>query len=767
MPNNTNPAASLPQEEPARNYSLVGPESARAVARGLAEATWYRSPVARDDMRQLLVRRDGPAIRDCLIYFGLIGLFAYATFALWGSAWALIPMMLYGVLYASASDSRWHEASHGTAFKTDWLNNALYEVASFMVLRESVPWRWSHTRHHSDTIIVGRDPEIAVPRPPNPVQMALKFINFQAFRRYINNIALHCRGKVTPDEATFIPPSEYPKVFLRARIYAAIFLAVLAVCYVYRTWLPLVFVFGPNLYGAWLMPIYGWSQHAALAEDVLDHRLNCRTIHMNWLNRFLYWNMNYHVEHHMFPMVPYHQLPKLHAAVENDCPVPYPGLLAAYREIIPAILRQIREPGYFVKRNLPVTANRSGMSPVALAVTAENRPQIDGWIAVCATTALPRNDVIRFDHDKQTYAIYRTETDSYHATDGLCTHGNTHLADGLLRGRLIECPKHNGRFDITDGSPQRPPVCVRLRTHEVKIESGLIWLNLARSKESPSDRQSYRLKVVSNTNVATFIRELVVEADESGVLPDYQPGQYLQLEIPAYDEIRFRDADIDEPFRTIWHNENVFACSASNPLDVRRNYSLATTSATGDGKLCFNVRISLPPAGQTCSAGVGSAYVLTLKPGDPIAATGPFGDFLIKDSAREMVYIGGGAGMAPLRSHLTHLFATLKTGRKVSFWYGARSLREVFYADYFRQLEAGHPNFSFHLALSEPQAEDRWTGDTGFIHQVLGRRYLAAHPNAKGVEFYLCGPPAMVQATQAMLQGEFGVASADIAFDEF
>ncbi len=284
-----------------KDYSLVGRDTELAIQRGLAEADWYCSPVPKDQLRKLLERKDGPAIRDCLIYFGLIVIAGYATFALWGSAWALIPMMIYGVLWASASDARWHESSHGTAFKTDWLNNLLYEVASFMVLRESVPWRWSHTRHHSDTIIVGRDPEIAIP-PSSLMSMLLKCINFKAFRRYLVNIGLHCVGRVDAEEATFIPESEYAKVFLRARIYVAIYAVIFAFCIYYQTWLPLVFVLGPNLYGAWLMPIYGWTQHAALAENVLDHRLNCRTIKLNIVHRFLYWNMNYHLEHHMFPL---------------------------------------------------------------------------------------------------------------------------------------------------------------------------------------------------------------------------------------------------------------------------------------------------------------------------------------------------------------------------------------------------------------------------------------------------------------------------------
>ena len=184
-------------DAPLKDYSLIGRDTALAVERGLAEADWYTSPVPKDVLRELLERRDGPALRDTALYFGLIVASGYATYAFWGTWWALAPMMIYGVLYASASDARWHEAGHGTAFKTDWLNAALYEVASFMVLRESVPWRWSHTRHHSDTIIVGRDPEIAVPRPPDLIAMLLKCFNARAFERMLTHVARHSVGRVT------------------------------------------------------------------------------------------------------------------------------------------------------------------------------------------------------------------------------------------------------------------------------------------------------------------------------------------------------------------------------------------------------------------------------------------------------------------------------------------------------------------------------------------------------------------------------------------
>ncbi len=462
------------------DYSLVGKDTAQAIEQGLAEATWYASPVPKDQLRELLQRRDGPAVRDTLLWFALILGSGWAAFHLWrlGSWWAVVPFMLYGVLYASTSDSRWHESCHGTAFKTDWMNNLLYEIASFMVMRESTVWRWSHTRHHSDTIIVGRDPEIAVPRPPDLAGLVLSFFSLKVMPKYFRSLLVHGAGRLTAEEKTFIPESDYEKVFLRARVCLLIYGGVIALAIGQRSLLPLLFIGLPTIYGSWLMPIYGYTQHAGLAENVLDHRLNCRTVRMNFIHRYLYWNMNYHVEHHMFPLVPYHNLPKLHEIVKADMPAPYSSLWNAWCEIIPAVLRQVKDPGYCVKRTLPTPTRRADVPPTAHIFTAKGRA-VNGWIEVCVSEFLKPADVIRFDHEQKTYAIYRTAEGALHATDGICTHGHTHLADGLVKGRLIECPKHNGRFDFTDGSPQRLPVCVALRTHPAREHEGKIFLNLA------------------------------------------------------------------------------------------------------------------------------------------------------------------------------------------------------------------------------------------------------------------------------------------------
>jgi len=756
-------ATILDKPHPEPDYSLTGVNSTLAIEKGLAEADWYQCPIPRETMRQLLVRRDGPAIRDTILWFALIIGAGYATYRLWGSWWAILPYTIYAVLYASTSDSRWHESGHGTAFKTDWMNNALYEIASFMVMRESVVWRWSHNRHHSDTIIVGRDPEIAVPRPPDLKAIVATFFCVKVYAAYFRAVLLHCTGSMSDAELTFIPATEFPRVYRNARIYAAIYATVIAVSIYERSVLPLMLAGFTNFFGTWLMPIYGFTQHAGLAENVLDHRLNCRTVYMNPIHRYLYWNMNYHVEHHMFPLVPYHALPTLHAAVKNDCPAPYTSIFNAWCEIIPAILRQIKDPAYHVRRRLPEAKTHI----TEASSVSQSQPDAEGWVEVCGAADIHRADAIRFDHARKTYALYRDEECKLYATDGLCTHGNTHLSEGLVKGRTIECPKHNGRFNLIDGSPARAPVCRGLSTYPVEARNDRIYINVACVGGAGVRTQtSFKLRVVSNRSVATFIKELVLEPEDSAESIPFTPGDYLQFDIPAYEAIRFRDFDIPEPFAEVWRNQHVFDLVASNSQAGRRNnYSLAGNPRT-ERQLRFNVRIATPPPGQDCLPGVGSSYVFNLRSGDMVTVIGPFGDFHIKPTQHEMVYIGGGAGMAPLRAHISHLLETEQTARKVSFWYGARSRQEIFYEEYFRSLETAHPNFTFHLALSSPLAEDNWTGDTGFIHQVVLEQYLRVHPRPEKIEYYLCGPPMMIRACNRML-ASLGVSAQQIAYDEF
>jgi len=523
-----------------------------------------------------------------------------------------------------------------------------------------------------------------------------------ALRMYVRNVSLHCMGRLTPEEITYIPETEHAKMFARARIYALIYAGIIALSIYTGSILPLMFIGLSSFYGVWLMPIYGYTQHAGLAENVLDHRLNCRTVYMNFINRFLYWNMGYHVEHHMFPLVPYHALPKLHELVKSDMPTPYNGIVDAYKEIIPTIVRQAKEPIYYINRELP-TAPLPVDSAAQWVFTSEGQPVVDGWIEVCDSQVLQAEDVLRFDHDKITYAIYRSEDNKIYATGGICTHGNAHLAEGMVKGNLIECAKHNGRFDIRDGSPQRQPVCVGLKTYSVRESNGRLSINVASASGEVTGQEttSYRFRVVSNENVGTFIKELVLEALEDTPQLQYQSGAYLQFDIPVYGERSLKGSVIQHPYDQIWKDQQIYNYRVANAMPTRRNYSLASNPEK-DEHLRFNIRLATPPPGLYVHAGIGSAYVFGLKPGDIVTAIGPFGEFHIKETDREMVYLGGGAGMAPLRSHLSYLFETKNTSSRVSYWYGARSLQELFYQDYFEGLAQKFDKFSFHVALSDP-----------------------------------------------------------------
>ena len=277
-------------------------------------------------------------------------------------------------------------------------------------------------------------------------------------------------------------------------------------------------------------------------------------------------------------------------------------------------------------------------------------------------------------------------------------------------------------------------------------------------------------EVVSNDNVATFIKEFVVKLPEGETL-DFQPGGFIQIEVPPF-QCDFKDFEgIDERFHPDWDRFNVWDFKLVNTEPVFRAYSMANHPAEGD-IIMLNIRIATPPPDrekggwEDVPPGIASSYVFSRKPGDMVTISGPFGEFFIQETDREMVYIGGGAGMAPLRSHLYHLFHTLKTGRKVSYWYGARNPNEVFYEDHFRKIEEEFPNFTFHIAMSEPRPEDNWDGYVGFIHQVVLDHYLKDHPAPEDVEYYLCGPPLMLQSALGMLD-DLGIEEEMIRFDEF
>ena len=278
--------------------------------------------------------------------------------------------------------------------------------------------------------------------------------------------------------------------------------------------------------------------------------------------------------------------------------------------------------------------------------------------------------------------------------------------------------------------------------------------------------QKWEATVESNENVATFIKELVLNLPEGENL-EFEAGGYIQIDIPEYHNLAFSDFDIEKEYHPDWDQYKIWDLVANNEEPVFRAYSMANHPAEGN-RVMLNVRIATPPPPLWNEAppGLASSYIFNLKPGDKVTVSGPYGEFFIKDTQREMVYIGGGAGMAPMRSHLFHLFQTLKTGRQVSFWYGARSVREMFYDEHFKDIEKKFPNFTYNVALSEPMDEDNWSGHKGFIHQVLHDEYLMKHDDPTEIEFYMCGPPPMINACDSMLDS-LGVDKEMIAYDSF
>lgn len=289
--------------------------------------------------------------------------------------------------------------------------------------------------------------------------------------------------------------------------------------------------------------------------------------------------------------------------------------------------------------------------------------------------------------------------------------------------------------------------------------------------ESVLGVKKWECEVVSNRNVATFIKEFVVRLPKGEHL-NFVSGGYIQIDVPKYD-IKFADFDVEDRFRGDWDKFKMWDLAHKNTEETMRAYSMANYPAEGD-IVMLNVRIATPPFDRATGGfmkvppGICSSYIFSLKPGDKVMVSGPFGEFHpILDSNREMLYVGGGAGMAPLRSHILHLLKTLKiTDRKISYWYGARSKNEIFYEQDFRELEKEFPNFSFHIALSEPLPEDNWTGPVGFIHNVILNNYLKDHDAPEDIEYYMCGPGPMAKAVENMLY-DLGVPRNMLMFDDF
>ena len=315
---------------------------------------WYSPGILRKVLKKLVKRTNWHAVFYFGLWFLLLGACGYIASRLFlaRSWWALPAFFVYGVIY-TGNNPRWHETSHGTPFKTPWLNDFFYFLCGAMEFRDTVDFRWSHVRHHSYTKMRGIDPEIAADRPPRLFYMIIDFFYIRMGLTAIKNLFLHSLGIVSDEVKAYVPDEELPKMYWSARAVLALHLAFAGLAVYFQSWLP-VLLFGlPRFYGAFFMWTFIWLQHVGLAENVWDHRLNTRSLRVNFFFSFLFMNMENHLEHHLYPMVPFHKLPALREKIKEDLPKPYRSMWRGSMELIPALFKQKKDPSYSIHRPLP------------------------------------------------------------------------------------------------------------------------------------------------------------------------------------------------------------------------------------------------------------------------------------------------------------------------------------------------------------------------------------------------------------------------------
>jgi fatty acid desaturase len=313
---------------------------------------WFTCDIARQEMKSFLQKDDYHAWLNILGWIALMAASGYLAIRLYPSAWAIPAFFLYGLIYSS-NNAKWHECSHGTAFKTLWLNDLFYFICGAMELRDAVDFRWSHARHHSYTIITGVDAEIAVPRPPRLLLVLLDCFYIRMGYYAVRNLILHSLGVPAPEVRAYVPETDFRRMFWSARAVLALQLVPVVLAILLHSWLPVLFFGLPRFYGA----VVGWAfivmQHVGLAENVWDHRLNTRSLHFNFILTFLYMHMENHIQHHMYPLVPFHALPRLRERVQSQMPRPYRGMIEGFRELLPILFKQRKDPSVFIRRPIP------------------------------------------------------------------------------------------------------------------------------------------------------------------------------------------------------------------------------------------------------------------------------------------------------------------------------------------------------------------------------------------------------------------------------
>ena len=443
---------------------------------------WYKCDISRKELRELMQRND----RDGIVRVGLffiiliaLGYLAYRTIGTW---WMIPAFFAYGTVYCFLNHIM-HEAHHRTPFKSTWLNNIVHWICGFCHGAEPIFDRWGHTQHHTYTYFYDFDPEVPTKRPANLWVLLGSYFGIGIIKPL--PIIKHALGIKTKAAVEYAPESEWNKMVWSARAWLLGYGLIIASCLYFHTILPLVFTLFARFYGAFIPTALNNTQHVGLAANVYDHRLCTRNVKVNPILSFFYMNMEHHIEHHMFPGVPFHALSKLHEKVKSQLPRIYSSTFEAYQEMIPTLLRQQKDPSYYVTPVLPEIAEHQAPESDADSepiVSQEETVSEDNikWIPAISAADLEINDVTGFEYGGKHFAIYRL-SDGYFASEGKCTHAGAILANGLVIDNAIECPAHQGRFDIRTGKATCSPACIDLETFPVEVRDGRVYIGLSES----------------------------------------------------------------------------------------------------------------------------------------------------------------------------------------------------------------------------------------------------------------------------------------------
>ncbi len=440
---------------------------------------WYHCDISREEMKELMQRSDLKGLAHTVAFFGVLvglGILAYRVI---GTPWMIPAFFAYGTVYCFLNHLM-HETHHRTVFKSIWLNEFVHWVSAFAHGAEPIYDRWGHAQHHTYTYLIGNDPEVITPRPADIPTLLGPFFGIGIIKP--GPIINHAFGIIPPADKELVPESDWKSMIWSSRLWLLGYALILISCFVFGTILPLVYTLFARFYGAFIPTLLNDTQHVGLEQNVYDHRLICRNVRVDPITSFFYWNMQYHTEHHMFPTVPFHALRKLNKKIKHQLPPMYPSVWHAYREIIPTVLRQQNDYEYHVTPQLPKAYPAAPQeAPVSEQEAPLKKNKTDEapnvWVSVPNAKDMPIDDVLEFRHNGEQYAIYRLG-DGYHAMSNRCSHAGAKLSQGFVIDGQIECPAHNGRFDIRTGEATLSPACDKMRTFPIRIEDGEVRLGL-------------------------------------------------------------------------------------------------------------------------------------------------------------------------------------------------------------------------------------------------------------------------------------------------